>query len=257
MGEPCGRMKVFAVVALVVLNAYSCKSVSTDDFIVPLKPPEYELAVPEDSFPEEVGTQCPKGDLAYKPKPPRKCKKRCPDFGQKGGKAPILQNLYSHLEVAWEANCVGSLINCAYHAAGSNRLDQGTFTFLPQTIAGSFQGAEGGPDEQVLHSFKKQLQDALFQQYHTYRFGRNQKPSCTRHHLDNFQQNRAKYMKELQSAWLNHFKAYHITPTDVWNNQFKKKADKFDAIIQAVCDKIANDSGKHMNEVMKWMQQVK
>merc|ERR1711939_836243 len=50
--------------------------------------------------------KCPKGKLAYTPKSPAK-----------GGKAPILKNLYPHLEVAWEANCVDKLVSCAYHAA--------------------------------------------------------------------------------------------------------------------------------------------
>merc|ERR1712093_711594 len=83
--------------------------------------------------------------------------KTCPDFGIAFRK-PMIENLYAHLEVAWEVNCVDELLSCAYRAAGRGKLDDGSFKFLPETFASVFHGA-APPDE--LADFEKKLTGGL------------------------------------------------------------------------------------------------
>jgi hypothetical protein len=176
---------------------------------------------------------------------------QCPDFGMYY-KKPMIDNLYAHMEVAWEVNCVDELLSCAYRAAGTKKLDHGSFKFLPETFASVFHGAAPAHE---LADFQKKLTAGLKLQWAGH-FGHSvatskwsPKHGCT---AASFHRARAAHKKALAQAWTNHFKGYGTTPAAVWK---KLKKQHFNPMMQALCDKLGGDSnGHHMDALVKFLK---
>merc|ERR1712216_5928 len=197
---------------------------------------------------------CPKGALKYKPVGQSKaCQakmaKTCPDFGHFYNR-PLIRNIYSHLEVAWEVNGVDEFVSCAYRAAGKKTLDNGSFKFLPETFAGVFKGVAPAHE---LAEFQKNLAAGLQQQWKA-KFGHNpasSKWSTNKCSYKTFAKKRAHYKKALQEAWIRHFKGYKASLKAVWK---KLKRQHFNDMMQALCDKLGDDSASHhMDALVKVM----
>merc|ERR1712216_170060 len=175
---------------------------------------------------------CPKGALKYKPVGQSKaCQekmaKTCPDFGHFYNR-PLIRNIYSHLEVAWEVNGVDEFVSCAYRAAGKKTLDNGSFKFLPETFAGVFKGVAPAHE---LAEFQKNLAAGLQQQWKA-KFGHNpasSKWSTNKCSYKTFAKKRAYYKKALQEAWIRHFKGYKASLKAVWKKLKRQALQRYDA----------------------------
>mmetsp|Transcript_78917 Transcript_78917/g.156322 ORF Transcript_78917/g.156322 Transcript_78917/m.156322 type:complete len:133 (+) Transcript_78917:1-399(+) len=110
----------------------------------------------------------------------------------------------------------------------------------------------GDVDKSLLEMWRGNLTGGLREQWQR-GYGHKVHPGDPDWCPPDFVKRRATWVGYLQTAWRTHLAAYNVTSGALWANQANSDP-KFDGIVQAICDKLGDDDGSHMNAVLKWLQ---